>query len=392
MKVLHINEHLSSRGGVETYLHALVPLLEQAGVQTVALAGSDGDDYPAARHVVPALASPSLRAERSVRSAVGRVLAAERPDVIHVHNYQNLGVLQAALACAPTVITTHDHRSTCPAQTLFLRRGERECRRRAGPGCFLVTARHHCLTPRPRLAHYFYRRTRWITRRAGQFARWIAPSRRAWTRLVHAGVPKDRACVLPYFCSYPPRQEPRELPPEPVVAFVGRVTPSKGIAPFIRAVAVLPQGTQAVIVGNLDPGKEAWLDRQATAHGVRERLEVRPWASRSEVRELLERTTVLAFPSLWPETLGIVGLEALSHGVPVVASDIGGVPEWLEHERNGLLVTPGSVAELGRALASLVADGARNAEMGARGLDTIRERFLPERHVERLVALYREIS
>ena len=67
------------------------------------------------------------------------------------------------------------------------------------------------------------------------------------------------------------------------------------------------------------------------------------------MQQVLQHTTVFTFPSLWPETLGIVGLEALSQGVPVIGSDIGDVREWLQDGVNGCLVTLGDADTIAKA-------------------------------------------
>ena len=75
----------------------------------------------------------------------------------------------------------------------------------------------------------------------------------------------------------------------------------------------------------------------------------------------------MAVPSLWPEPFGLIGIEAFGCGRPVVASDTGGVREWLEPGVNGLAVAPGRPRALAAALSELLADPVRQARMGAAG-------------------------
>src|SRR5690606_10448899 len=92
---------------------------------------------------------------------------------------------------------------------------------------------------------------------------------------------------------------------------------------------------------------------------------------------------------IWAETLGIVGLEALASGVPVVASDIGGVREWLVPGVTGLLAPPKDSAALAQGMRRILESPALNRRMGEAGLQLIRERFDPERHVAELQQVYR---
>ena len=96
----------------------------------------------------------------------------------------------------------------------------------------------------------------------------------------------------------------------------------------------------------------------------------------------------MVVPSIWPEPFGLVGIEALAAGRPVVASATGGIVDWLQDGVNGLAVAPGSPRALASALNELLADPARQQTMGAAGKRMVAERFTPERHVSALLQAY----
>jgi len=93
-------------------------------------------------------------------------------------------------------------------------------------------------------------------------------------------------------------------------------------------------------------------------------------------------------PSLWPEPFGLVGIEALAVGRPVVASATGGILDWLT-DGVGLTVTPGNARELARALDGLLSDPDRQRAMGELGRELVARRFSAERHVQALLGAYR---
>ena len=175
------------------------------------------------------------------------------------------------------------------------------------------------------------------------------------------------------------------------ILFMGRVRPIKGYDVFIRALGELPN-VRGIMVGDVDNTSAKAIDRLATDSGCASRLEVRPWASRHEIPSLLQSTTLFVFPSICPETLGIVGLEAMAFGVPVVASDVGGVRQWLRHGENGLLVPPKDHHALAAAIESLINAPETLMRMGKAGLDTVRNGFLVQQHVERLTSLYYQVA
>jgi len=388
MNVLHINDHLAWKGGVETYLINLIPRLEAERVRSRVLFGTGETEVPvlAGSESVPLIAQVG-DAPAVVKEVTRRVQEFEA-DVIHLHGIQNLGVYRAALASAPVVMTAHDYRPICPASTFFYKRSKQVCQRTCGIGCFAVTARHHCLTPRPNYALPFYRRSRFVMKHANEFAGLVAPSVSAAERYIAAGFPEDRVQVIPYFCPIEPAEHPRPVPDIPMLTYLGRIAPSKGWEYFIDALGQLPGHVQGRMIGASRPEQQSAIVARAKAVGCEGRLEVIPWASREDIEQYVRETSILVFPSIWPETLGIVGLEAFAHGVPVIASDIGGVREWLEEGVNGHAVRPGSGEAIAVAAGDLLADTARITRYGAAGQDTIRKRFMPEQHLEKLCRVY----
>ena len=392
MKVFHVNEHQTLKGGVETYLYSLIPHLHQQEIRCVVAYGKGDASLYDPSYAVPAIGQVGFSMQKQARQQLGRVLRDERPDVIHLHNVQNVGVLQACLNYGPTVLTTHDYRWVCPANTFFYKRTQEVCGRSCGLGCFTTTLSEHCVTPRPQYAGYFYYRTRWAIRHASEFAHVIAPSDGAANRYEQGGFSSASISVLPYFCSIRPADAPRALPEQKTITFLGRIAPNKGHEYFITALGALPANVRGVMVGNIGDNERSRLLELAREQGCDNRLELRPWASRKEVIELLDQTSVFVFPSLWPETLGIVGIEALSRGVPVVASDIGGVREWCLDGETGYVVPPKDAAAIAGRVQDLLSDSDRMLAFGRRGIELIQEKFSPEYHVNQLQSIYGQVA
>jgi glycosyltransferase involved in cell wall biosynthesis len=129
------------------------------------------------------------------------------------------------------------------------------------------------------------------------------------------------------------------------------------------------------------------LNFEAAARGVT--LLMRGWTHREDVLRALGRATALVFPSLWPEPLSRVLLEALVLGTPVVAMDTGGTREILVDGESGLIVP--DAAALGATVGRLVHDAALRARLRAGALERARA-FSPEHLVPRYEAVYRRLS
>lgn len=387
MRIVHFNEHLNWTGGVETYLLHLLPALESQGMtNTYVFARGDNNLLPRTVQL-PEICQIGRHAEHNGYKKTLAILEDLRPEIIHIHRIYNLGVIQACLDFGPTVVTCHDYLYLCPAGSFFHRRTRTVCQRKAGLGCFAVTLLRHCMTLRPVYAPAYLRRVQQFRTWGDRFALVLCPSDSVRDRLLGLGFPSSRTVTLPYFCPIQPRPTPRPLPEEPCILFMGRIRPIKGFDVFIRALGFVPN-VRGIIVGDANDETRKVIFKIAQQAGCEHRLEIRPWAARDEIPSLFEQATLFAFPSIWPETLGIVGLEAMAHGVPVVASDIGGVRQWLRHGINGLLVEPNDATALAAAIRELLVSPTRLMEMGRAAIETIRTSFLIEDHIARLLALY----
>jgi glycosyltransferase involved in cell wall biosynthesis len=166
--------------------------------------------------------------------------------------------------------------------------------------------------------------------------------------------------------------------------FAGRVIAAKGAGVLIRAVARLQ--AELLICGD---GRDLEaMRRLARRLGIAERVHFTGWLAPRELSDQLAEASIVALPSVWPEPFGLVGIEALAAGRPAIASATGGVGDWLQQGVSGLMVPPGNVSALARALDQLLADPARQRTMGAAGKQTVAARFSQQRHLAVLFQAY----
>jgi glycosyltransferase involved in cell wall biosynthesis len=171
----------------------------------------------------------------------------------------------------------------------------------------------------------------------------------------------------------------------PYALFIGGIEPRKNLENLVRGFGELEAGHSLVIAG----GPVRWFPRameqleaavEALPSPVRERVVRTGYVGERDKVALLSGATLLAYPSLY-EGFGFPVLEAFAAGVPVVGSDLGGIGELVEHEVNGLLVKPDSLAAWRQALFRLAQDRDLLArlERGTRpprGMDTVADEML----------------
>lgn len=374
--VLLVTPSLTRDGGVATHVRASAAALAARGTAVSVLVARVGEDAEVADvtvHHVPALGDRQAPVDRRLGDALRSA-----PEVIHVHHVDDPALVAGLRAIAPVVMSVHAY-TACTSGHHYFRAGE-ECSRPHGPGCVLQLPRcAHTRHPKT-LPRRYLSATR--TRDALALCDLAVSYSSAIDRHLDANGIRSRA-VVPLFPTMPAAAPP-PAPPRRRVLFAGRLLAAKGAAILIRAAREVD--AEFLICG---AGRDAQaLQRLATHTGVAERVRFLGWLGADELAREIAGVTVVAVPSLWPEPFGLVGIEALAAGRPVVASATGGILDWLQDGVNGLAVRPGDPRALAAALRELLDDPQRADLLGAQGRDLVASRYTPARHVQALERAY----
>lgn len=333
-------------GGMQNHTAALTRALDARGVpQTILTSRPLG--APARQRF--AARSGVVRAGLPVPWCRGMYLAAAAPlarglasgaDLVHVHLGEDLGIGPLAVRVArergvPLVVTVH----TSLRHTLAVGDARSALLKVAGGRVELWTARAAAavITLTPRLA----------------------------ARLVDDVVERERLHVVPSGVEAAAFDgdgaDPFPDIPHPRVVFVGRLHPQKQVQTLIRAARLLAtQDAHVVVVGD-GPDRQR-LEALAAASS---RVHLTGFVPHDRVPAVLGHADVFVLPSRYEE-LGSVLLEAMHAGLPIVASDTGGIPDVVTDGASGLLVPPGDPAALARAIDRLLADRDLAARLGER--------------------------
>jgi glycosyltransferase involved in cell wall biosynthesis len=159
----------------------------------------------------------------------------------------------------------------------------------------------------------------------------------------------------------------------PVVLFIGGNMQRKGLPDLICAApSILEEApsTEFWVVG--DDRAEPWMMKLCKDFGVDHRFRFIGRKTQAELAEIYARSTVFCMPSL-TEAFGVVFLEAMAAGVPVIASRVGGIVEIVQDEINGLLVSPGNQHEISLKVLRLLTDQDLRERLRQGGLDTVQQ-------------------
>jgi glycosyltransferase involved in cell wall biosynthesis len=389
---------------------------------------------------------PSERIEDDIVHGACEALFADalrtiRPDVVHIHDLAGLpaGVISRArqLGCG-VVMTLHDFWPFCRRQFL-LRPGIVPCEGSAGgQHCArFCTARQPKLRrlaariesrPSWAFARLLVRRARGVRARihgvapsqfqvppAGDGSPWpdlgvigayaareaalrdrvlevnalVAVSEFVKSMYVRHGYPERRLTVLPLPVSTSSRVtfRPREFRGYPIrFGYLGKVSPLKGAHVLAEAAAAIPpERARFTFYGSAGEEDRRYLLTLAAQHpGVHFAGPYGP----DRLPAILDDIDVAVLPSLARETRGLTGLEAQAAGLPIIGSDGGALPEYVQHEVNGLLFANGSVEALRAALTRIIEDPVLLPRLSA----NVRPPEGMPAHVQRIAAVYRQAA
>jgi len=353
-RVLHVVK-VAGISGAENHLLLLLPALRDRGWDVAAVMLHEGE--PGAEDFAARLEADGVPVERVRLSrafdprAFARILRRarrDRPDVVHTHlvHADFHGLPAGRLARVPALVSTKHG---------FNAFRDRKAFATADRAVASLADVHVAIS-------------------AG-LARYLAESEgfdAATFEVVHYGIEAG--------------SEPPPLPGAPRLAIVGRLIPIKGHDVLLRAVARARERLPGL---TLEIAGDGELEQELRATAIRLGLgDAVTFLGRvAPVDPVLERAEVVVVPS-FGEGFGMVALEAMERGRPVIASSVGGLPEIVDEGRTGLLVPPGDVEALVRAIAQVADDPARAAGMGQAGRARALDGFSQERCTERIESLY----
>lgn len=387
MRILLVNDYSTPAGGAEIYCLRLRDLLCAQGHDARLFASGAGlrnqrrADYECFGTMAPALNRFTQTWNPSAARQLKSILSEFRPDVVQLNIFltQVSPSILKVLQGTPTVYMAHWYRTICPTGKKYKPDGT-ICSSDAGAVCH----QSGCI---PRTFWPLYKRQlRYVRQLLPRTAVLLSVSRHVREVLRAGGV--ETSSILPYFFEIPESvARPSQAPP--VVLFAGRLVPEKGALVLLEAMKLvasrIPEA-RLLIAG--EGAQRGLLVKRIRELGLSSCVEFHGFTEHERMFDLLQSARVLALPSLWPEPVGLIAIEAMAAGIPVVASAAGGLPEVVEHGRSGYLVQPGSAAELADRLCIFLEQPDVADAMGAYGRKLARTRHDSLRYLQQLIRWY----
>lgn len=404
LTVLQCNKFYRPVGGPETNMINLIRELKALGHEAIPFAMAHPDNVPSeySDYFVSCIDYNNRGASKGmglIREAAGiiysveakrkieRLIAAVKPDIAHAHNiYHQLSpsiLVALKQAGIPTVLTLRDGKLVC-ANMLFLNHGK-VCDRCKGRW-FHNAVRYKCVKD-SYASSMVCCIEETIHRAFGMYERnvdlFLSPSRFLKGKMVeHGRLKESQVEVLPNYAdvrSWVPNYTPGDYG-----LFVGRIEPLKGVATLWKACKEIPT-FEIRLAGRgplLEEGEQFCRD-----NGL-DKVKHIGFQTGEDLKALFREARFIVLPSECYENCPMVILEAFAAGKPVIGSRIGGIPELIDHESDGLLFEAGNAGELAAAMRLLAENPDLASEMGRRGRAKVEERHSVETHMKTLLDIY----
>jgi len=371
MRILHVHDQAFFQGGVEQILFDTAAGLSERGCPQGLLFNGEMTDASFAKPF-------------EYTSSDLSIIDAFKPDVALLHKVSDTGRIAKLTRSIPTAHMVHDHDMVCPRKHKYFPLSLSVCNKPAGLSCYLnlccvqKTAGDSLLPIRiqgtAKVKHQL--------KAAQNVQRFIVGSRYMKSELETNGIPGDKIEIVhPVPAAL---QTPHAVPASesPEVLFVGQVIRGKGVDLMLKALSCLKGEWRATIVGE---GNHLETCKQMAGQlGISNRVRFPGWIPHEKLDGYYRSARLLVVPSRWPEPFGMVGIEAMARGRPVIAFANGGIPDWLDHGNCGFLVAPDDISGMTSAIQDLLDDASLAARMGQAGVAHVDKSFSHQAYLDQI--------
>jgi len=406
MKVLQINKFYYLKGGSERYFFDLCRLLEQNRHQVIHFSMRSERNLPSIYHhyFAPKIDYQQSKSTlKKIKDAIyffsnpqanlklEKLITDTKPDIAHLHNiyhqlsFSILSVLKKHKI--PTIMTLHDYKLICPNYTLY-RQGKicEKCQK----GKYYYTVINKCIRNSYLasglccLEAYF----NYITNIYENIDLFIAPSNFLRKKFIQFGFPQHKIVHLPNFTNKSTEITCRPANNDAYILYFGRLSPEKGLLTLLNAMKLLPN-IKLKISGQ---GSQENQLKKFIQENSLDNITFLGFNKGDSLKKLISQSTLIIIPSEWPENFPISILEAFSLGKPVIASNIGGLPELVQNNQTGLLFEPGNYIDLKNKIEQLLNNPLKIQKMGKIAQEAIKNNYSSEIHYKKIIKIYQTVT
>jgi len=387
MKILFVNEKAGFFGGVEQNIYDSALALEKRGHELFIAYGEECRDL---KTMTSPFKSSTLCPElngflsKNIKSNELNYLINDlKPDAIYVHKLPSINLLKNFIGNIRIVRMVHDHNLCCPRRHKYFFFNNRICNKPVGIFCYIDLGFLKKDSESPiKVGFKSISSAKKEIYKNAEIDKLIVGSSYMKNELQINGINPSKIVVIPPTYALISNKPATPLPNTNTILFVGQLIKGKGVDILLHALTHVKEKFQLKIAGSGN-AKEG-LQKLAMELDLGENVEFLEWIPPDKIAELYQWARIVAVPSRWPEPFGMVGVEAMRSGRPVVATNSGGIPDWLHDNKNGLISEESNPKKLAANIDILLKDFDKCKKMGETGLQMTKKLFVPDECAKKL--------
>lgn len=381
-KILFITQYAGFIGGLERYVYAVASLLRENGLRPFLLYVEETRDANIFCSTF----------EKCWNISEMEAINESDFDLTNMHKISDPENIKKILQRFQPVLTVHDHDYYCPKGYRYFPYKRKNCNRAfqtlfCGICSSIVPPRHLKNGCMAMLKKNFLEAPA-LFHEAMQCRHFIVLSEFMKSCLTTNGIAPEKITILHPFLQKdaPEKVRSSDTRKEKLasIVFAGQMVMSKGIPLLLEAFSRLKSHAHLHILG--DGGRIGYFQNLAKEMLPQNNFTFHGWVQNPA--DFFSTADVVVFPSMWQEPFGLSGIEAMSHGVPVVAFDVGGVSEWLKDGINGFLVPERDTSAMADAIDRILNDVALRMKLGENARNFVREMY----SVEKFLSNFKKIQ
>lgn len=310
-----------------------------------------------------------------------------KADVVYLHKISNMKLFANLLSLSiPIVRMIHDHDIYCNRNYKYFPIGRLLCTYPPGIGCVFpcfsfIKRNRQSLIP---VRFDFFNQRNLDIKYTKQCSKLIVATKYMKNNIAQLNVNLKKINVIPPipFCDNEVNNEPIGDKKVPIILFVGQIIRGKGVDCLIRSLQYICSDYECIVVG--DGTHLEYCKNLSKKLKLTDKVKFTGWLNQGKLREFYSKAQILAVPSVWPEPMGLIGIEAMRHSLPVVAFDAGGISDWLKDGKNGFLIKRKNIKGFADKLQYLLNNPAIALEFGLFGNELVKTVFDFSKYIDQL--------
>jgi glycosyltransferase involved in cell wall biosynthesis len=390
MNILHINDKVEIKGGVEVYIQQLMDLGEKCGISNYWLGvySKNNSLYD--------LKNSSQIIENNIKlnivlDHIKYFCKKNKVDTIHIHSISNPKLLNGIFKIKPVVRSMHEPRIVCPGHGKFWRESETICNKPYGLHCVYHAYKEGCCNRHPKRLVAAMRNVAFETSVGkNNYKAIIVMSEYMKEEALKVGYLESQLVLNPCFTPIVRNDELINTSDASTksILYVGRLSKTKGVHYLIEAAKTILVSHTNIQIDIVGSGHDEVFFKSLIPEYLSNYFVFHGWKNQEEVNQLMHKAYILVFPSIYPEAFGISGIEAMMRAKPVIGFDVGGVSTWLKEGVTGFLVAAKNTNQLIEKIDILIRNKALYQKISVGGRKAARRYFCEEKHISKLKQVY----